>query len=163
MEGKTVQQLLVASGQGYDAVREHLSGVAPQLLNELQDLHDRAGNSLPSLFRDIVLAGGYQIARMFRLSVRMLQLWGAYRKLSGPRVEWRAEPVPTPTEQVQTRAEQLVPTPTEPVVLERVSDVATPRHSEEPNVSAVPERQAPRHNPYEAIEQRLQELLRGIA
>jgi hypothetical protein len=41
MEGKTVQQLLVATGHGYDAVREHLSEVAPQLLKEPQDLHDR--------------------------------------------------------------------------------------------------------------------------
>jgi hypothetical protein len=37
MEDKTVQKLLVATGHGYDAVRERLSGVAPQLLNELQD------------------------------------------------------------------------------------------------------------------------------
>ena len=60
MEGKTVQQLLVATGHGYDAVREHLSGVAPHLLKEFQDLHDRTGNCLPRLSRDIVLAGGYR-------------------------------------------------------------------------------------------------------
>ena len=34
MEGTTVRQLLVAAGHGYDAVREHLSWVAPQLLKE---------------------------------------------------------------------------------------------------------------------------------
>jgi hypothetical protein len=68
MEGKTVQQLLAATGPGYDPLREHLSGVALPLLNELQDLHDRAGNCLPSLFRDIVLAGGQRIAKMFGVS-----------------------------------------------------------------------------------------------
>ena len=95
MEGKTVQQLLVVTGPGYDALREHLSAVTPQLLSELQDLHDRTGNCLPSLFRDIVLAGGHRIARMFGLSVRMIQLWAAYRKLAGPRVQVpvRIEPV----------------------------------------------------------------------
>ncbi len=93
MEGKTVQQLLVATGPGYDSLRERLSGVAPQLLNELQDLHDRAGDCLPSLFREIILAGGQRIARMFGLSMRMVHLWTAYRKLSGPRVSQRIEPV----------------------------------------------------------------------
>ena len=86
MEGKTVQQLLAANGPEYDPLRERLSLVARPLLNELQDLHDRTGECLPSLFRDIVLAGGQRIARMFGLSARMIQLWSAYRKLSGPRV-----------------------------------------------------------------------------
>jgi hypothetical protein len=93
MEGKTVQQLLATTGPGYDPLRERLSTVAPQLLNELQDLHDRAGNCLPSLFRDIVLDGGHRIARMFGLSARMIHLWAAYRKLSGPRRLQRIEPV----------------------------------------------------------------------
>ena len=65
MEGKTIQQLLAASGPEYDSLREHLSGAALPLLNELQDLHDRTGECLPSLFREIVLAGGRRIARMF--------------------------------------------------------------------------------------------------
>lgn len=90
MEGKTVQQLLAASGPGYDPLRAHLSGVAVPLLNELQDLHDRAGDCLPSLFREIVLAGGQRIARMFGLSIRMIQLWATYRRLSGPRLPRRA-------------------------------------------------------------------------
>ncbi len=68
MDGKTVQQMLVATGPGYDKLREHFSGVAPRLLNELQDLHDRTGNCLPSLFRDIVLAGCQGIAQTFGLS-----------------------------------------------------------------------------------------------
>jgi hypothetical protein len=93
MEGKTVQQLLTATGPGYDPLREHHSGVAPQLLNELQDLHDRTGNCLPSLFREIVLAGGQRIARMFGLSARLIHFWATYRKLAGPQVPRRAEPV----------------------------------------------------------------------
>lgn len=93
MEGKTVQQLLAASGPEYDRLREHLSGVARPLLNELQDLHDRTGECLPSLFREIVLAGGQRIARMFGLSVRMIHLWSAYRKLSGPRLPRPTAPV----------------------------------------------------------------------
>jgi hypothetical protein len=93
MEGKTVQQLLAAGGPEYEPIRAHLSGVARPLLNELQDLHDRTGECLPSLFREIVLEGGQRIARMFGLSMRMIQLWSAYRKLSGPRVELRMAPV----------------------------------------------------------------------
>ena len=93
MEGKAVQQLLSASGPEFDALREHLSGVALPLLNELQDLHDRTGECLPSLFREMVLAGGQRIARMFGLSIRMIRLWSAYRKLSGPRIALRMAPV----------------------------------------------------------------------
>jgi hypothetical protein len=62
------------------------------LLNELQDLHDRTGNCLPSLFRDIVLAGAYRIAQMFRLSSRMMHLWVVYRKIPGPQMQQRTEP-----------------------------------------------------------------------
>jgi hypothetical protein len=93
MEGKTIQQLLAAAGPDFDPLREHFSGVALPLLNELQDLHDRTGACLPSLFREIVLEGGPRIARMFGLSPRMLQLWSAYRKLAGPRMQQRPAPV----------------------------------------------------------------------
>ncbi len=93
MEGKTIQQLLAAAGPDFDPLREHFSGVALPLLNELQDLHDRTGACLPSLFREIVLEGGPRIARMFGLSVRLIRLWGAYRKLAGPRIALRAAPV----------------------------------------------------------------------
>ncbi len=113
MEGKTVQQLLTATGPGYDPLREHLSGVTLPLLNELQDLHDRAGNCLPSLFREIVLAGGQRIAKMFGMSPRMIHLWVAYRKVAGPRMQLRAEPV----------------------VLESIAG-GTPRYSRESNLAA---------------------------
>jgi hypothetical protein len=91
MEGKTVQQLIVATGPGYDKLREHFCGVSPRLLNELQDLHDRVGNCLPSLFRDIVLAGSYRVAQMFGLSSRMMHLWVAYRTIPGPQMQRRTE------------------------------------------------------------------------
>ena len=56
-------------------------------------MHDRTGECLPSLFREIVLAGGQRIARMFGLSVRMIRLWSSYRKLSGPRILQRVAPI----------------------------------------------------------------------
>ena len=92
MEGRTVQQLLAAQGPEFEPLRERLSGVAVPLLNELQDLHDRTGECLPSLFREIMLSGGQRIARMFGLSTRMIHLWSVYRRLSGPRVSRQAAP-----------------------------------------------------------------------
>jgi hypothetical protein len=93
MEGKTIQQLLAAYNPEYLPLRRHLSEVGLPLLNALQDLHDRTGECLPSLFPEIILTGGQRIARMFGLSMRMIQLWSAYRKLSGPRLPWRMTPV----------------------------------------------------------------------
>jgi hypothetical protein len=93
MEGKTIQQLLAAYNPEYLPLRRHLSGVGLPLLNALQDLHDRPGECLPSEFREIVLAGSQRIARMFGLSMRMIQLWSAYRNLSGPRLPRRMTPV----------------------------------------------------------------------
>lgn len=90
MEGKTVQQLLTAHGP-FEGLREHLRGVDPRLLVELQDLHDRTGNCLPSMFRDIVIAGSQPIAKMFGLSLRLVHLWTVYRKLPGPRPLPRSE------------------------------------------------------------------------
>jgi hypothetical protein len=84
MEGKTVQQLLTAGGREYAPLREHLAGVAPHLLSELQDLHDRSGSCMPSLFREIVVDGGRRISRMFGLSMRLPRLWATYRNVRGP-------------------------------------------------------------------------------
>ncbi len=93
MEGKTIQQLLAASisGPAFDGLRGHFRAVDARLLNELQDLHDRPGNCLPSLYRDIVLAGCPRIAKMFGLSMRFVNLWMAYRKLPGPQMLRSAE------------------------------------------------------------------------
>jgi hypothetical protein len=93
MEGKTIQQLLAAYNPEYLPLRRHLSGVGLPLLNALQDLHDRSGEGLPSVFRESVLAGSQRIARMFGLSMRMIRLWSTYQKLSGPRLLQRMTPV----------------------------------------------------------------------
>ncbi len=93
MEGKTVQQLLTASGREYDVLREHFAAVTPQLLNELQELHDRTKACMPSLFREIVIDGGRHIAQMFGLSMRMPHLRAAYQKLRGP---YLPAPAPVP-------------------------------------------------------------------
>lgn len=93
MEGKTIQQLLAAYNPEYLPLRRHLSGVGLPLLNALEDLHDRTDECLPSLFREIVLSGGQRIARMFGLSMRMIQLWSAYRNLSGPQLLRRMTPI----------------------------------------------------------------------
>jgi hypothetical protein len=90
MEGKSVQQLLAMTGAEHEAFREHLRGVDTRLLTELQDLHDRTGNCLPSLFREIVLAGCQPIAKTFGLSLRLVHLWAAYRKLPGPQLAPRS-------------------------------------------------------------------------
>jgi hypothetical protein len=96
MEGKTIQQMLTATGPGYDKLREHLHGVAPRLLNELQDLHDRPGNCLPGLFRDIVLDGCPRVAQLFSLNLRMIRSWVAYRKIPGPQMTPRKPLAPAP-------------------------------------------------------------------
>lgn len=114
MEGMTVRQLMASGSPDYIPLREHLSDVTLPLLNELQDLHDRTGECLPSLFREIVLAGGQRIGRMFGLSVRVLRLWSVYRRLGGPRV------------QVQKAA----------VIVERAGGTA-PRHASDAAASAV--------------------------
>lgn len=92
MEGKTIQQLLAAFSPEYLPLRHHLSGVGLPVLIALQDLHDRA-ECPPSSFREVVFSGGQRIARMFGLSTRMIQLWSAYRNLSGPRLPGRVTPV----------------------------------------------------------------------
>jgi hypothetical protein len=84
MEGKTIQQLL--AGSNYASLRERLGGVTTTLLSELQDLHDRVGECLPSLFRHLVLAGCYRIAQAFGLSPRLAHLWVAYQRIPGSRV-----------------------------------------------------------------------------
>jgi len=93
MEGKTIQQLLAAYNPEYLPLRRHLSGVGLPLLNALQDLHDQTGECPPSVFRETVLAAAPRIARKFGLSMRMIRLWSAYQKLSGPRRPQRIRPV----------------------------------------------------------------------
>jgi hypothetical protein len=86
MEGKTIQQLLSGSSAEYANLRERFAGVKSPLLGELQDLHDRVGECLPSLFRHLVLAGGSRIAQAFGLSPRVARLWATYQRIPGPQI-----------------------------------------------------------------------------
>jgi hypothetical protein len=79
--------------------------VTGPLLNELQDLHDRIGECLPSLFRHLVVGGCDRIARAFGLSSRLAHLCVAYHRLPGPRI---LRPVVSPP------ARDITPPPTQP-------------------------------------------------
>jgi hypothetical protein len=105
MEGKTVQQLLAASGPECERLRERLGGVTASLLGELQDLHDRIGECLPSLFRHLVVAGGHRIAQTFGLSPRVARQWVAYHRLPGPQIAQTA--VQSPASQDVAPAQTL--------------------------------------------------------
>lgn len=96
MEGKTVAQLFAAAAPEFARLRAHWNDVSPRLLNELQDLHDRVGKCLPSLFRDIVLEGCPRVAQTLGLSLRMTRLWATYRKIPGPFITERNKPVTAP-------------------------------------------------------------------
>jgi hypothetical protein len=126
MEGKTVQQLLTASGREYDVLREHFAAVTPQLLNELQELHDRTKACMPSLFREIVIDGGRHIAQMFGLSMRMPHLRAAYQKLRGP---YLPAPAPVPA---------IAPVPATATVTAPVAEAAATTAAEATLISPAP-------------------------
>ena len=112
MEGKTIRQMLAASSADYANLRERLGGVTTPLLSELQDLHDRIGGCLPSLFRHLVLAGCYRIAQEFGLSARMAHLWVAYQHIPGPQIIRNAAELPashgiTPQQALDRPSEDL--------------------------------------------------------
>jgi len=86
MEGRKVHHLLAARGSEYDALRERLGSVTPSLLDDLQDLHDRSGACMPSLYRHLVLAGAQRIAQSFKLSMRLLHRCAAYQHMRGPQI-----------------------------------------------------------------------------
>jgi hypothetical protein len=86
MEGKKVHHWLAAPGSEYDALRERLGGVTPSLLDELQDLHDRIGACMPSLYRHLAVDGARRIAQSFKLSMSLVHRCAAYQHLRGPRV-----------------------------------------------------------------------------
>jgi hypothetical protein len=86
MEGKRVHHWLAARGSEYDALRERLGGVTPSLLDDLQDLHDRSGACMPSLYRHLVLAGAQRIAQSFKLSMRLLHRSATYQHMRGPQI-----------------------------------------------------------------------------
>lgn len=86
MEGKKVDHWLAARGSEYDALRERLGSVTPSLLDELQDLHDRSGACMPSLYRHLVVAGAQRIAQNFKLSMSLVHRCATYQHLRGPQI-----------------------------------------------------------------------------
>jgi hypothetical protein len=86
MEGKNVHHWLAARGSEYDALRNRLGSVTPSLLDELQDLHDRIGACMPSLYRHLALAGAQRIAQSFKLSMRLVHRCATYQHIRGPRI-----------------------------------------------------------------------------
>jgi hypothetical protein len=86
MEGKKVHHWLAARGSEYDALRERLSSVTPSLLDELQDLHDRIGACMPSLYRHLAVAGAQRIAQSFKLSMSLVHRCATYQHIAGPRI-----------------------------------------------------------------------------
>jgi hypothetical protein len=92
MEGKKVHYLLAARGSEYDALRERLGSVTAALLDELQDLHDRIGACMPSLYRHLAVAGAQRIAQNFKLSMRLVQRSATYQHLRGPQILLTAAP-----------------------------------------------------------------------
>jgi hypothetical protein len=85
MEGKNVHHWLATRGSEYDALRERLGSVTPSLLDELQDLHDRSGACMPSLYRHLVLAGAQRIAQSFKLSMSLVHRCATYQHIRGPK------------------------------------------------------------------------------
>jgi hypothetical protein len=86
MEGKKLHHWLAARGSEYDGLRERLGGVTPSLLDDLQDLHDRSGACMPSLYRHLALAGAQRIAQSFKLSMRLVLRCATYQHMRGPQI-----------------------------------------------------------------------------
>jgi hypothetical protein len=120
MEGKNVHHWLAARGSEYDALRERLGSVTPSLLDELQDLHDRIGACMPSLYRHLAVAGAQRIAHSFKLSMSLVHRCATYQHVRGPQILSTAG---TPAIPAAPRAVEVAPAP----------DVAPP-----PDVAAAP-------------------------
>jgi hypothetical protein len=86
MEGKKLHHWLAAQGPEYDALRERLGSVTPSLLDDLQDLHDRSGACMPSLYRHLILAGAQRIAQNFKLSMSLVHRCASYQHMRGPQI-----------------------------------------------------------------------------
>lgn len=109
MEGKKVHHWLAARGSEYDALRERLGCVTPSLLDELQDLHDRCGACMPSLYRHLMVAGAQRIAQTFKLSMSLVHRCAIYQHVRGPQllstvrtlaIAPEVVPAPAPDQQV---------------------------------------------------------------
>jgi hypothetical protein len=106
IEGKKVRHWLAAHGSEYDALRERLGSVTPALLDELQDLHDRIGACMPSLYRHLAVAGAQRIAQSFKLSMRLVNRCATYQYLRGPQIVSTVSPRAIPA---AARAVEVAP------------------------------------------------------
>ena len=148
MEGKSVHHWLAARGPEHDALRERLGGVTPSLLDELQDLHDRIGACMPSLYRQLAVAGAQRIAQSFKLSMSLVYRCAAYKSLRGPQLFWAAaiRPVPVVAPVVElaptpdlTAARAVEPAPTpDPTAARPVEVAPTPALAAAPVVAVAP-------------------------
>lgn len=129
MEGKNVHHWLAARGSEYDALRERLGSVTASLLDELQDLHDRIGACMPSLYRHLAVAGAQRIAQSFKLSMRLVHRCATYQHLRGPQIfataGTRVAPAAAPAIDVAPApAIDVVPAPAVDVAPAPATDVA---------------------------------------
>ena len=131
MEGKAVRHWLAAAGSQYDALRERLGGVTPSLLNELQDLHDRIGACMPSLYRQLAVAGAQRIAQNFKLSMSLVHRGATYHYLRGPQIRWAAVVAPVIT--------AVIPTTADVVEVTAAPEPATPAPAHELTPAPAPE------------------------
>jgi hypothetical protein len=159
MEGKKLHHWLAARGSEYDALRERLGSVTPSLLDDLQDLHDRSGACMPSLYRHLVLAGAQRIAQSFKLSMRLVHRSATYQHIRGPQIPsapgTRAIPAAAPT------GTREIPTATPADT--RAAPTAAPAIDVPPDLAAAP---TPAPEPMQLTEHPQQELdliARGIA
>ena len=162
MEGKKVHHWLAARGSEYDALRERLGGVTPALLDELEDLHNRIGACMPSLYRHLAVAGAQRIAQSFKLSMSLVHRCAAYQHLRGPQIVstagTRAIPTATPVVEVAP-APDLAAAPVVEVTPAPAIDVAAPA----PDLAATP---TPVREPIQLVqppENDLDLIARGIA
>jgi hypothetical protein len=152
LEGKKLHHWLGARGSEYNALRERFGGVTPSLLDDLQDLHDRSGACMPSLYRHLVLAGAQRIAQNFKLSMHLVHRCATYQDIRGPQIfapaATRAIPAAAPAAEV----------PPAPAV------AAAPEVTPAPEVAAGP---TPAPEPVQLTERSQEEELdliaRGIA
>jgi hypothetical protein len=132
MEGKNVHYWLAATrGSEYEALRERLGGVTPSLLDELQDLHDRIGTCMPSLYRHLAVAGAQRIAQGFKLSMSLVHRGATYQHLRGPRFLGMISNRPIPT---TARPVDVAPAPdltvARPPVVTPAADLAAVRSAD---------------------------------
>jgi hypothetical protein len=115
MEGKGVRHWLAARGSEYDALRERLGSVTPSLLDELQDLHDRIGACMPSLYRHLAVDGAQRIAHGFKLSMNLVHRSATYQHLRGPQISSTASTLAIPAAAPTVDVAPAPPVPPAPI------------------------------------------------